>query len=388
MRVLMVTGEFPPMQGGVGDYTAHLCRALASLGVEVKVATSRLPGTSSSSAEGGPYAVHRTVDTWGWACWRALARLARERRADLVHIQYQAAAYRLHPAINLFPWWLRLRRRDLPCVVTFHDLRVPYLFPKAGPARWWAILALASGARAVIVTNQEDHNCLKQTCRTRLYQIPIGANVEPPEDWIAHPPASREADRPFLLCHFGLLNESKGCQDLVEALAILRARGTLRSFALRIVGGTAGDSDPTNVAFRTRLQAQIAALGLEEAVSWTGFLPPREVSAHLMEGDLCVLPYRDGASFRRGTFIAALAHGLPILTTEPTTPIPQLRHGENVWLVPRRAPEALADAILRLAEDPALRSRLARGAWELGRSFQWGQIARDTQEVYRAILGR
>ena len=212
--------------------------------------------------------------------------------------------------------------------------------------------------------------------------------MEPPEDLIAHPPASREADRPFLLCHFGLLNESKGCQDLVEALAILRARGTPRSFALRIVGGTAGDSDPTNVAFRTRLQAQIAALGLEEAVSWTGFLPPREVSAHLMEGDLCVLPYRDGASFRRGTFIAALVHGLPILTTEPTTPIPQLRHGENVWLVPRRAPEALADAILRLAEDPALRSRLARGAWELGRSFQWGQIARDTQEVYRAILGR
>ncbi|MGQ9567465.1 MAG: glycosyltransferase family 4 protein [Anaerolineae bacterium] len=387
MRVLMVTGEFPPMQGGVGDYTACLCRALASLGVEVEVATSRLPGTSPPSSGGEPYTVHRTVGTWGWACWRTLARLARERKADLLHIQYQAAAYRLHPAINLFPWWLRLRQRDLPCVVTFHDLRVPYLFPKAGPARWWAILALASGARAVIVTNQEDHDRLKRARRAPLYQIPIGANVEPPEDWIAHPPASREADRPFLLCHFGLLNESKGCQDLVEALAILRARGTPRSFALRIVGGTAGDSDPTNVAFHARLQAQIVALGLEEAVSWTGFLPPREVSAHLMEGDLCVLPYRDGASFRRGTFIAALAHGLPILTTEPTTPILSLRHGENVWFVPRQAPEALADAILRLAEDPALRSRLARGAWELGRTFQWGQIARDTQEVYRAILG-
>ena len=387
MKVLMVTGEFPPMQGGVGDYTARLCQALAALGVDVEVATSRLPQASPSPAEDAPYPVHRTVGTWGWACWRALARLAQGRGADLVHIQYQAAAYRLHPAINLFPWWLRLRRADLPCVVTFHDLRVPYLFPKAGPARWWAILALASGARAVVVTNQEDDDRLARACRTPRFQIPLGPNLEPPEDLLPRPHASESGGGPFLLCHFGVLNASKGCQDLVEALAILRARGSPRPFALRIVGGTAGDSDPTNVAFRERLQARIAALGLEGAVSWTGFLPPREVSAHLLEGDLCVLPYRDGASFRRGTLLVALVHGLPILTTEPTTPIPHLRHGENVWLVPRQDPEALADAILRLAGDPALRERLARGARELGRTFQWAQIAQDTQEVYRVVLG-
>jgi glycosyltransferase involved in cell wall biosynthesis len=58
-----------------------------------------------------------------------------------------------------------------------------------------------------------------------------------------------------------------------------------------------------------------------------------------------------------------------------------------VWLVPRQDPEALADAILRLAGDPALRERLARGARELGRTFQWAQIAQDTQEVYRVVLG-
>ncbi len=388
MRVLMVTGEFPPMQGGVGDYTAHLCRALVPLGVEVEVATTRLQKAPLPEDEGEPYAVHRAVATWGWTSWQALTRLAQERGADLVHIQYQAAAYRLHPAINLLPWWLRLRRKDLPCVVTFHDLRVPYLFPKAGPARWWAVLALASGARAVIVTNQEDADRLARSCRTPRFQVPLGPNLEPPEDLAPRPHPPEAGERPFLLCHFGFLNASKGLQDLVEALAILRARGTPRPFALRIVGGTVGDSDPTNVAFRAHLQTRIADLGLEEAVSWTGFLPPREASASLMEGDLCVLPYRDGASFRRGTLLAALVHSLPVLTTEPTTPIPQLRHGENVWLVPRQDPEALAEAIVHLAADPDLRARLARGARELGRTFQWTQIAQDTKEVYHAVLGR
>ena len=41
MRVLLVTGEYPPMQGGVGDYTRELGIALVALGVEVHVLTAR-----------------------------------------------------------------------------------------------------------------------------------------------------------------------------------------------------------------------------------------------------------------------------------------------------------------------------------------------------------
>ena len=44
MRVCLVTGEFPPQQGGVGDYTAELSKALAGLGVEPHVITSQVPG--------------------------------------------------------------------------------------------------------------------------------------------------------------------------------------------------------------------------------------------------------------------------------------------------------------------------------------------------------
>ncbi|MBC7223884.1 MAG: glycosyltransferase family 4 protein [Anaerolineae bacterium] len=386
MKVLMVTAEFPPMQGGVGDYTALLSASLVQQGVSVEVVTSRLPGEREASHVDMGYPVHRAVRRWGWGCWGTLSRLARERGADLIHIQYQAAAYGMHPAINLFPRWMRLRGAPWPCVVTFHDLRVPYLFPKAGPLRWRAIVALASGADAAILTNREDYDRLGEVCRTPRYRIPLGPNFAPPPDLPLWSPAE-DGNRPFVLCHFGFLNESKGCQDLVEALALVRARGAPRPFVLRIVGGTAGDSDPTNVAFRERLRAQIAARGLEEAVTWTGFLPPREASARLLESDLCVLPYRDGASFRRGTLLIALVHGLPVLTTEPVVPIPALRHGENVWLVRRQDPEALAEAILHLAGDVGLCRRLAQGAWQLGCTFQWPQIAWDTKEVYRAVLG-
>ncbi len=40
MRILLVTGEYPPMQGGVGDYTRELSRALSVFGADVHILTS------------------------------------------------------------------------------------------------------------------------------------------------------------------------------------------------------------------------------------------------------------------------------------------------------------------------------------------------------------
>jgi hypothetical protein len=62
--------------------------------------------------------------------------------------------------------------------VTFHDLRVPYLFPKAGPLRRWIVYHLARSAEGVIATNDEDfHRLLTEARPRRLALIPIGSNI-------------------------------------------------------------------------------------------------------------------------------------------------------------------------------------------------------------------
>ena len=72
------------------------------------------------------------------------------------------------------------------------------------------------------------------------------------------------------------------------------------------------------------------------------------MSAHLAAADLMVMPYRDGVSLRRGTLMAVLAHGRPLLTTAPAAPTPELRQGENMWLVPPDDPAALAAELFRV----------------------------------------
>jgi len=153
----------------------------------------------------------------------------------------------------------------------------------------------------------------------------------------------------------------------------------------RGVGGGAGASDPTNCGYLERVRGLVAERGLEATVSWTGYLPPEEASAALACIDVCALPYRDGASFRRGSLMAALAHGLPIVTTDPRVRVPELANGRAVWLVPPEDPGALAQGIARLANDAPLARSLAAAAAELAREFDWQHIAERTLEVLYGV---
>ena len=387
--VLLISGEYPPMEGGVADFTSILGVTLAEQGAQVHILTS-CPATASYDALAGrghrQVRVHATMPTWGWwALYKTMRHLLREIKPDVVNIQYQAAAYGMHPAINLLPYCFG----QVPFVVTFHDLLVPYLFPKAGPVRWWVNLALARRCRAVIVTNAQDRERLSAyRALSNLQLIPIGSNIAcaPPTDyrrgeWRRKWGIGKDT---LLLCYFGFLNASKGGVELIAALAELDAWGV--DAHLLMIGGAVGASDPTNRAYLDIVKRAIQERGLEQRVIWTGYMPPEEVSAAFCSADLCVLPYWDGASFRRGSFMAALTHGLPIISTHPRVTLPELVHGENVWLVPPADAHALAQAVARLAGDAPLRQRLGAGARALSRQFDWQHIAARTLEVYAGLL--
>jgi len=378
-RCLMVTGEYPPMQGGVADFSQILSEHLQALGVEMHILTS-----SEAASTTHQVGVHPVMSHWGWReLYDQTAALITQLRPDVVNIQYQAAAFGLHPAVNALP----LRFGRMPMVTTFHDLRVPYLFPKAGPLRQQAVWLLARHSRAVIATNAEDVAALgKQRGMPPIHEIPIGSNVtcRLPEgfdraQWRAMWGLPREG---LVLCYFGFLNATKGGEDLVRCLAYL-VRGGIDAHLL-MVGGVVGASDPANEAYLASVLALITELGLQARVHWTDYLSDSEVSAAFGLSDICVLPYRDGVSLRRGSLMAALAHGLPIISTEPTSPIPCLRDGESIRLVPACNPRALSRAAEALWRDPETRARLSVAAKALSERFSWPQIAERTLEVLHA----
>ncbi|NLX11557.1 MAG: glycosyltransferase family 4 protein [Chloroflexi bacterium] len=382
MRIGQITGEYPPMQGGVGAFTEELSKALIALGHEVFVFTDHRAGMAGRNGR-----IHVTADahSWGWGTLTRIRHWARANALDVVNIQYQAAAFNMAAFVHILP----MRLDNARVVTTFHDLLVPYLFPKAGPLRYQAVLTLARSSDGVIVTNRGDRaHLLAQKALINLRHIPIGSNIqpEPPPDYDRAAWRDQHDFTPsdVVIGYFGFLNASKGIDTLLHSLHILRGKGL--PVKLLMIGGRTGTSDPANIIYAREVDEMIENLNLIDHVRWTGFVDNQAVSGYLMASDLIALPYRDGVSFRRGSLMAALAHGCTIVTTNPIDELPELVGDVHVRLVPPDSPTALAIALEDLADNPDLCAQMGRNARQLAAEFTWERIAAQTADYYRELI--
>lgn len=394
MKIGLVTGEYPPMEGGVGAFTQELAQALFLLGHQIHIITKRdawptdIPKTAKNLREpiNLTFAqLHPNIRHWRWSALHQVVSLVERYEFDLINIQYQAAAFNMRsPSANLMPWRFK---HICPTVVTFHDLRVPYLFPKAGRLRETAVNFMAKQANGVIVTNPQDLNALQQKRIgvERLIQIPIGSNITARNVLPAEMQAVRAelnlGANDLLLGYFGFLNETKGADTLLQALSKLPA-----NIHLVFIGGRTGTSDAmNNQQFFEQLDQMIIDLNLSERVHWTGFVEDHHVSTYLQTADLMVMPYKDGVSLRRGTLMAALAHGRPLISTTPSVPTPELAHNQNIWLVPPDDVTSLANAIETVLTDQNLQTKLGKGAKAVADLFTWDKIAQQTADFYKIM---
>lgn len=375
MRIGIITGEYPPMQGGIGDYTHLLAQYLTGHGAYVTIITD-VRARSNHSPN-----THPVITRWNGRAWLQLRAWAQAQKVDIISLQYQTAAFAMSPWIHFLPEVLR----PLHLVTTFHDLRFPYLLPKAGKLRTWIVRHLARHSSAAIATNDEDAEQLTDIRLRTL--IPIGSNIRA----VSLTPADIQAERmhwaqnnEFLIGYFGLLNRSKGVHTLVAALARMRQQPF--PARLLIIGGTSGASDPTNTEYERELKQQVADAGLDGAVTYTGYMDDANVARALSACDVIALPYADGASLRRGSLMAALAQRCAIVTTNPQRMNDQFIDGKNMLLVPPDSPAALADAMLRLLDDVALRNTIQSGARDVSRQFSWEHIAQMHLNFFQRVI--
>ena len=367
MKIGLITGEFPPMPGGVGDFTRGLAERIREHGREVQILSRK--GSSFADLD------IDAINDWGPFCLTAIRQWVKRHGISIVNLQYQTAAYDMSPFIHFLPGVV-----GVPLITTFHDLRHPYLFPKAGALRDWIVMRLARSSAGVITTNQEDDLRLSELPNRRV--IPIGSSIPYLKSGDDNIPATRrwQAQRDpesFVLGHFGFVKAIKGIDYLLEAMARLRAAG--HDLRLVFIGGRRNTVDTSeDDAYLATLDDRIQHHGLNGAVFRTGYLPDDEVAACFGAVDLLVLPFTDGASYRRSSLIAAIHCGCAILTTEPSAPIDTFVHGENMWLVRPRSAAALEKAILELMRDDVQLDRLRTGAAALSAHFDWDEIARDT----------
>jgi glycosyltransferase involved in cell wall biosynthesis len=119
---------------------------------------------------------------------------------------------------------------------------------------------------------------------------------------------------------------------------------------------------------RSELERTAAELGLER-VRFVGSVPHAEMPALYDAADILLNPSTVDNS--PNSILEAFAAGLPVVTTDVGGVRHLVRHEHSGLLVPPRAPDAMADAALRLLDDSALAASLVDGGRRTVERFAW-----------------
>lgn len=167
---------------------------------------------------------------------------------------------------------------------------------------------------------------------------------------VFYPGPEHPLSDPVRLMFAGALWEGKGPQVAVQALRILSQRDDLPRFHLDIFGDGAE-------GFKQYLRRVISEAGVEHQVTLYGFVPWARLVQAMHQSDIFLFPSIWDEPFAI-TPLQALGCGLPVVATRTGGTPEGLKDGETALLIPPNDPQAMADAIARLARDETLRRRL------------------------------
>ena len=242
------------------------------------------------------------------------------------------------------------------------DLRARLLRPLVRMALRWAL----NGRRTTCLTQNPDDAAFVAGLgidRHRIVVIP-GSGVD-----TARFAPSPEPDGPLRATMVSRLLWDKGVGEFVEAARVARAQSPDLRFTLI---GAPDEGNPAAVPL-----AQLEEWRDEGLIDWQG--RRGDIPAVWKESHIAVLPsyYAEGLP---KALLEAASCGRPIVAADVPGSREIARDGESGLLVPPRDPAALAAAILRLADDPALRARLGarRASPRRARILRGSYRGRDT----------
>ncbi len=193
---------------------------------------------------------------------------------------------------------------------------------------------------------------------------PLSVRARPLDDWVIGTVA--------------LFRPRKGVEILIEALALLRARG--KSVRMRAVG-TFESADYESV-----IKGLARRLDVSDLIDWIGFT--RDVGSQLAQMDLFVLPslYGEGMPM---VILEAMAAGVPVLASDVEGVTEVLEHGCSGLVVAPNDAHSLAETLAAMIDGAFDWDAMRLAGWRRQSDlFSDQSMARGVADVYREVLCR
>ena len=367
--LLIVSPHFPPLRGGLADHTDRLAVELSAQ-CEVSVLTS------TGAEARNPFTVHSRINDWQNAT-ELLAAIQKVSPDGAVLWQYVPHMYG-RGGVNLaLPKVMaalsRQRRRQF---VIAHEIAAPLAF---WPQRLWYALAhrwqwrhILRHAEAIGISTEawlEDWSRRATQFRDKLCLLPSPSSIPVVPVTADHAAQWRRAQglpaNARILAYFGTISGAKQFDWVLSAWR--QAQMSDVPVALVVIGDV-----PTEVP--TELKTLFKTLG---------YLPSADVSSALQAVDVLALPFIDGVSERRTSFMAGLSHGCAIVTTLGSNTGASLRRATYFLSAPAAEPFQFTRHVASLLSDAARCRELGqRSCAAYSMSYDWPIVVRTLTDKW------
>ncbi len=328
MKLALLTPNYPPKFCGVGDHSYHLNKHLTDLGHDVTVftnETSAEPNLQPLTSFGSKHPKEFDLVILQYTPYLYSDRWGRSTLADLMvpwKNKFLFFAHELH-----YPW-------QVSFAGTFLSFQHRRLFRK-----------LQTLAKHTIF-------CLEKPISdpTKESWLPVGSNILP---------IASVTTVDSMVIHFGGAHPTHEYNLLNEVGK--RLKNSFETFdAIPCIGVTEND---------------LKKFGDLPFLKPLGKLSSAEVSKYLNGSKVVLSPFLDGVSTRRGSFMAGLVHGKPVITnlgysSNPTVP------WSRISRLSEHTAESFSAATLELLRQPADREQLGQQALKYyNEHFDWKVIA-------------
>jgi len=364
MRIDVVFPVLPPTLDGIGDYTARVSDALAATGCDVRVLTAQEHHDVQSEID-----VEQAFSLHSWSGLFPLVEAVRSAPPDCLLVQFEQfvyGRYGFNPSLPLALWKIKQTVPSVCVAVMFHEDFVPATSWKNAVmttwqrAQFWALGRVSDLAAFSVRPWADQYRSWFPD--TEVVHWPVGSNI--PNEEVPYTEARNRLgleNFTFVAGVFGSLHGSRLDGWICEAGRALQRETD--DLTLLYVG-------PHGAVLREALPN----LDVHDA----GALPAEQVSVCLSAMDLHLSPFVDGASTRRGSFLAGLQHGVPTVSTQGPLTDPMLveENGEPFRLTPADDVDAFRRAVLELKSSPGSRETMRIGAERFFEThFGWDRIA-------------
>lgn len=378
--LLFISGSFPDNQEGIAAGAKVLLDAMLKYisNKEVRLLTTNVP-IISDSIDKNTNVKYNQLDNW-----RVSKKNIKyiysllDENINVIHMEYPGDLY----GKTFLPTWL-------PCIVKIYNIREKksisfnvrlHEFTNARFLRKLAIIPILIFADNIYVPALKDRKAVSFFAKNKVKPTIIGTNIK------AINTLNKQTEN-IVISYFGSVYPGKGIERMLRIWKELNDSTAGLKYNFKIIGDIGTEKNNHFSDYHKKIWNLIDEYGLRDKIDVTGYISDESVSEELNNSSIATLLYEDGLTLRRGSFLAYLSHGIPIITTNGDEEANALFLGHSGITMTNSDCEII-NAIKKYSKlTKEQYEKVKRDNIKLSEEFDWNKIAKKFLSDY-GLLGR